>query len=216
MIQKLFILFVVLFSATTLVAGAAPAESINTNLPGTDPGSGNIAQYVVNAYRFALLVGGLLAFGVIVFGAVKYAASGGNSNMQSDAKSWITDAILGLILLAGATVLLTFINPDLAKLKATPPLTRLAKPDEFSLATPGGGGPVYGCKTDDGVTLCSGFKSCNDLPQCTQSGSCEQIENRAHCGLDEEGIRKLNASSSPASPPASPLPPGVPRKMDAR
>ncbi len=214
MIPKLFILFVVLFSAVTLIANAATAEPINTNLPGTDPGSGNIAQYVVNAYRFALLIGGLLAFGVIVFGAVKYAASGGNSNMQSDAKSWITDAILGLILLAGATLLLTFINPDFAKLKVTPfnPSDRLSKPDKFSLATPGGGGPVYGCKTDDGVTLCSSFESCNDLPQCTQSGSCEQIGNRAYCGLNEEGVRKLNESSFPASPPSS----GVQRKMDAR
>ncbi len=86
------------------------------------PGSYSIATstppgYVIaNFYQFALSIGGLLAFGAIVYGGVKYVASGGNPSAQSEAKEWIWSALLGLLLLVCAYFVLTAINPNLVHL----------------------------------------------------------------------------------------------------
>lgn len=85
------------------------------------PTPGAIVQ---NFYDLALMVGGLLAFGAIVFGAIKYTLAAGNPSGQHEGKEWITQALLGLLLLVGATLVLKVINPDLITLKL-PDLDRL-------------------------------------------------------------------------------------------
>lgn len=87
-----------------------PGSQDTTN-PATNP---NPSGVVANAYQFALMIGGLLAFVMIVYGAVKYSAAGGNSSIQSDAKDRITQALIGLALLVGAAVILSTISPKFA------------------------------------------------------------------------------------------------------
>lgn len=67
-------------------------------------------------YQYALGVGGILAFGVVVYGGVRYMISAGNPSGQSDAKEWIKAALMGLLLLAGAYFILNVINPKLTNL----------------------------------------------------------------------------------------------------
>jgi hypothetical protein len=62
------------------------------------------------------MIGGVLAFGIIVYGGVKYMASAGNPSGQSDAKEWIEAALLGLLLLVGAYFVLHVVNPQLTTL----------------------------------------------------------------------------------------------------
>jgi hypothetical protein len=62
------------------------------------------------------MIGGVLAFGAIVYGGVLYAISMGNPSRQSEGKEWIQSALIGLLLLAGATLILKTINPDLVNL----------------------------------------------------------------------------------------------------
>jgi hypothetical protein len=71
---------------------------------------------VANFYQFALIIGGILAFGVIVYGGVRYMASAGNPSGQSDAKEWVEAALLGLLLLVGAYFVLNVVNPQLLNL----------------------------------------------------------------------------------------------------
>lgn len=71
------------------------------------------AGFVANLYAFALLISSALAFGVIVYGGVKYAAGRGNPSAESEARSWITGALIGLLLLAGAYIILYTINPNI-------------------------------------------------------------------------------------------------------
>ncbi len=73
-------------------------------------------EIIVNIYNFALMLGGILAFGMIVYGAVRYTMSGGNPSGQSDARDAITQALLGLLLLMGAFVVLNLVNPELTGL----------------------------------------------------------------------------------------------------
>ncbi len=100
-----------------LTSGVVFAVTINTNIPGGNPTVNNPGGWVANFYQFALLLGGLLAFGAIVYGGITYTLSAGNPEKQSDAKSRITQALLGLTLLLGAYIVLNFLNPKLTNLQ---------------------------------------------------------------------------------------------------
>ncbi len=96
---------------------AAHAVTISMNIPGTSTNSTSTpGAYIANFYQFALMIGGVLAFGVIVYGGVKYMASAGNPSGQGDAKEWVEAALLGLLLLVGAYFILDVINPQLLNL----------------------------------------------------------------------------------------------------
>lgn len=117
------------------VAKIAWAQArIETRIPGSATPPTNPGEFVINFYNFALMIGGILAFGVIVFGGVKYTFNAGNPSSQSDGKEWIKGALWGLGLLAGASIVLNTINPNLVNLKL-PKLTP-------STPTPTGGASV--------------------------------------------------------------------------
>ncbi|HVM76811.1 MAG TPA: pilin [Candidatus Paceibacterota bacterium] len=111
------------FIAATIAFVLAPLATfaqvhISLNLPGPNgPAATSSPGDIINGfYNFALLIGGLLAFGAIVYGGVRYMAGAGNPSAQSDAKEWIWSALLGLALLAGAYMILYLINPALVNL----------------------------------------------------------------------------------------------------
>src|SRR5579864_115640 len=87
------------------LVGRALADAsitINTNLPGPSAPSAGLAGLIINFYSFALMMSGILAFGAIVWGGIKYATGRGNPSAESEGRSWITNALLGLLLLAAA------------------------------------------------------------------------------------------------------------------
>jgi Type IV secretion system pilin len=96
----------------------AHAVTISMSIPGSNPNSSTTSPgaFVSNVYQFALAIAGVLAFGVIIYGGIKYMTSSGNPSGQSDAKEWIEAALLGLLLLAGAYFILKVINPQLVDL----------------------------------------------------------------------------------------------------
>lgn len=109
--------FLIWVLAGAAFAPVAHGATISMNIPGTVPNSTSTpGAYIANFYQFALMVGGVLAFGVIVYGGVRYMASAGNPSGQSDAKEWIEAALLGLLLLVGAYFILNVINPQLVNL----------------------------------------------------------------------------------------------------
>lgn len=113
--------FVISFISLNVVSTALAAVQINVNLPTSPcttppcpaPVAGPIG-FVQQFYNFGLMIGGVLAFGAIVYGGIKYTFAAGNPSGQSEGKEWIKSAILGLLLLALATLILKTINPTLA------------------------------------------------------------------------------------------------------
>lgn len=92
--------------------GAATFAPINTGIPpSTGTNEADPAGIIANIYQFALMISGLLALGAIVYGAILYTISAGNSSRQSDAKQWIYQALIGLGLLAAGALILATINP---------------------------------------------------------------------------------------------------------
>ncbi len=63
--------------------------------------------------RFLFLTAGLLAFGMVVYGGVKYTLSAGNIASTADARDQIVQALVGLLLLIGGSTILFTINPSL-------------------------------------------------------------------------------------------------------
>ena len=96
----------------------AAGVTINPNLPGiTNVSTAGPAGWVASFYSFALIISGILAFGAAVYGGVLYATSAGNASKQSEGRSWIWSALIGLLLLGGAYIILKTINPNLVKLQ---------------------------------------------------------------------------------------------------
>jgi hypothetical protein len=104
-------------------------STVDDNVPisgeAEDEGAGNdepveipigLSQKVQNLYTWAVGLAGIVALGIIIFGGVLYASSAGNPSRMTEAKSWITHALLGLSLLFAAHLILGFINPNLTKL----------------------------------------------------------------------------------------------------
>jgi hypothetical protein len=139
---------------------------ISTSVPGTygaAASGGAPGAYVADFYWFALIIGGVLAFGVVVYGGVKYMTSAGNPSGQSDAKEWVEAAILGLLLLVGVYFILSVINPQLLNLNL-PSLTPVNISSIVVPGNPAGGanGPTTPPKGCAGGT-------CVTLPNCTQT-----------------------------------------------
>ena len=106
----------------------AHAVTISASIPGmqnsstTSPG-----QFVQGFYQFSIFVSGILAFAIIVYGGIKYMASGGNPSSAHEAKEWIEAALLGIVLLAAAVLILKVVNPQLTNL-SLPTLTPATVP----------------------------------------------------------------------------------------
>lgn len=92
----------------------ARADSIlfNPNASSSGQRSFNI---VGDLYQLALGVSGLLAFGAIVYGAIVRTLAAGNPTGIREGNEWIKQALIGLLLLAGAYIILNTINPALVR-----------------------------------------------------------------------------------------------------
>ncbi|GEM_PF-844060 len=115
-ILKFFLLLILLFASVRL-ASAQTNFTLPTILPSTPAASGpDPVGFVSNLYQFGLMIGGLLAFGMIVYAGLRHTLAAGNPSSQSDARDQILQALLGLLLLFGAFIVLNTINPNLTNL----------------------------------------------------------------------------------------------------
>lgn len=85
-------------------------------LPGQSRTVTDFGDYVRLLYQFALAIAGIVVFVRIVYGGIRYTLSAGNIVSQSEARSIITQAIYGLILLFAAALILYLINPNLLRI----------------------------------------------------------------------------------------------------
>jgi len=147
-----------------IVAGADEISvEIQTGIPGTaydySPDE-NPSGIIGNLYQYALMLGGVLAFGVIVYGAVKYTMAAGNPSGQSDAKDIITQALLGLLLLVGGGLILSLLSPNFSLTDGNFTFPKIPEPDRVQAPTGNNTSGPSSCGSP-------GFGTCPvELPYC--------------------------------------------------
>ncbi len=72
-----------------------------------------LAQYVNGVYKYAFGFAGLLATVMCMIGGFQYLTAGGDAARVTAGKKRITDALVGLVLVAGANAILRLVNPEL-------------------------------------------------------------------------------------------------------
>jgi hypothetical protein len=159
-----------------LIASAQTQITIASSVPGSygaASASGAPGAFIADFYWFALIVGGILVFGIIVYGGVKYMASVGNPSGQSDAKEWIESALLGLLLLVGVYFILSVINPQLLNLN----LPSLVPVNLSSVVVPGNPpGTPSGPATPS--------QACSTLTSAGVKVSCSQLNGVQNATVD--------------------------------
>lgn len=75
----------------------------------------DIGAFVSQIYTFSLTVVGIVVFVRFIYAGFLYLTAAGNTSNTARAKSIMTNAIVGVILLFSAYLILYVINPDLVK-----------------------------------------------------------------------------------------------------
>jgi len=96
----------------SLLPASALAQNFLVGIPGIGSPTGNFDGYINAIYAMFISIAALLAVVKIVIAGVKYMFSD-IVTQKSEAKKDIQGAIFGLILILGAVLILTVINPDL-------------------------------------------------------------------------------------------------------
>ncbi|HRY77062.1 MAG TPA: hypothetical protein P5524_02825 [Candidatus Paceibacterota bacterium] len=99
--------------------GSCPSKAnynLEINLPGIPNPVCGPAQYLSGLYTLAIGIAAALATVMIVYAGIIYATSGDNASKQKEARSQITQAVLGLVILLASYLILHTINPDLVNL----------------------------------------------------------------------------------------------------
>jgi len=144
------------FPCSSIAGGTCPTAEQTASSP---------AAYIARFYQFALMISGALAFAMIIFGAIQYIVSAGNSTAQSDARDRIFQAFWGIALLLGAYLILYTIDPKMVSL-TDPKLEILKMPAEIKTRAIGNEGDK-----------CQATADCISGLTC-QNGRCVLSEER--------------------------------------
>lgn len=79
-----------------------------------------LPEYLRYIFTFAIIIAGLLAFGALIYGGIRYLTSAGDPTKMADARTQVTAGILGLIILLSSYLILNTINPQLILPKKPP------------------------------------------------------------------------------------------------
>lgn len=85
-------------------------------IPGFEGAATDFPSYISSIYKFGIWAVGIAALFMLIFGGFMYITSAGNTSKMDQAKTYIMDAIFGVIVALGAWLLLYVINPDLVKI----------------------------------------------------------------------------------------------------
>lgn len=95
-----------------------PQVSIGTEFTGEQTiGETTIGEYIQAIYKYAIGAVGILATVVLMFGGILWLTAGGNQERVTNAKSWITASLTGLVLTLCSYLILATVNPALTTFK---------------------------------------------------------------------------------------------------
>jgi len=126
--------FFICFSSALAQGTSAPATAIKDNgpvleliypiIPGeitTETMNEGLPQYIRYIFGLAMVLIGLIIFGVLLYNGLLWFTSAGNADKLKRAKDGISGAFLGAIILFSAYIIFKTINPQLTALKLENP-----------------------------------------------------------------------------------------------
>lgn len=75
-----------------------------------------IQDYIIRLYQFSVGISGIVAVGMIVWGAIKISAFTESITQKSEGREMITNAVIGIVLLLGSYLILRTVNPRIVSL----------------------------------------------------------------------------------------------------
>lgn len=109
---------VLLFLYFLISVSPALAATIDLQIPiGTYKSIASFPEYIKKIYNFGVAGAGILAVIMMMVGGFIWLTAAGNVNQIGTAKSFISGAVLGLILALTSYLILSTINPKLVNLK---------------------------------------------------------------------------------------------------
>lgn len=126
-----FLLFFLLLKAGFVLAleinyppvpGAEPPQVfLQKAEEGKIPSEQIISLYIKYIFNLAIWLTGLISLAVLIIGGLRYLISAGKSETIKSAKEQILAGFLGILILLSAVIVLNVLNPQLIKLKISPP-----------------------------------------------------------------------------------------------
>lgn len=178
--------------------GYCYAKPIPTDLEITLPGLGTVndpAQYLSALYQWGVSVTGILAGIMIMIGGLLYLTAGGSPERVTNAKGYISNALIGMVLAMTSYFLLQTVNPALLSLRfpkvpmAAPAIAFTTFCEELEQAgisvtpeSPGKTGcgdlgiPEGGVENEQVPTKCSYAKCANPDLACLPCSSSNLLE----------------------------------------
>jgi len=215
--KKIFYILILIatfvFSAFVALAEDIPQErepfeyKLMVPLPtseGTVASTTGIVDYIKTLYLFGIGISGVIAMSLIVIAGFQWVTAAGKMSAVTQAKSRITNAIFGLVILLASYLILNTINPALVNLKE--PYIYFIKwtePFEDPGSTVGGGGLAW-CFEADGVTpkitSCDDYRATGHLGECNTDpcgvGKCFKDVTRCDSCSGISGCTQYNDSDS--------------------
>jgi len=97
-------------AASTKVASAVKLDKVETEVGGNISTKKNILESALQVIDYILVIVGAIAVVFIIIGGFRYITSAGNDKFVEDAKSTITYAIIGLVIVLLAYVIVSTLN----------------------------------------------------------------------------------------------------------
>jgi len=116
MVKNFFIAFLLLILLPIFCFGQRRLELDYPEVPGAIKPVYTVSalpETLVYFFNLAIILSGLIVFGVLIYGGIRYLTSMGDFEAQKEAKSRIGSGFLGVILLLGSYILLRTINPQI-------------------------------------------------------------------------------------------------------
>ncbi len=144
---KFLALSIFLFSLATLTyAQAQPYQLLVPSLPGIGAQQTTLTTYIPAAFRLAIGASAVLAFVMITFGGIMYATADAITQKQQG-REYLTNAVVGLLLVIGAYAILYTIDPGILAIDLVMKRPPTAAPPPSTEVVPTGPTPCVNCVT---------------------------------------------------------------------
>ena len=131
----------------------------------------SIGEYIQAVYKYAIGIVGIVAAAVIMWSGFMWITAGGNPQKITEAKSWLTGALSGLMLAMTSFLILQTVNPELIKIKPIGPI-EVGAMGECCNPEDGSFSPGFEIKNKKQVA-----KKCPDGTEIPQGKKCIKIGN---------------------------------------